>query len=80
LLQNNFASFEVTGLVGAGIVFTKVAHAILVYRPRTFWTDTQGLSASKVNCLRFVVLGIAKIKLELEAGIWVIGIIFGNFT
>jgi hypothetical protein len=80
LLQNNLACLEITRLIGAGISFAQVAHTIFVHGARAFGTNTQSLAASKVDGLRLIFLSIAKIKLELEACIWIISIIFRNFT
>jgi hypothetical protein len=80
LLQDNLTCFEVTRFAGSRIALTNVTHAIFVNGARAFWTNAQCGSASEVNGFSLIVLGITKIKFQLEARIGIVFVVFWNFS
>jgi hypothetical protein len=80
LLQYDLACFEITGFARARVAFTNIAHAIFIDCARTFWTNTQGSTASKVDGFRFIIIRVTEIKLQLKAGIRIVFVVFRNFS
>jgi hypothetical protein len=80
LLQYDLARFEITGFARSRIAFTNIAHAIFIDCAGTFWTNTQGGAASKVNRFGILVVGVAEIELQLEASVGIVFIVLRNFS
>jgi hypothetical protein len=80
LLQHDLACFEITGFARPRIAFTNIAHAIFIDCAGAFWTNAQGSATSKVDGFCLIIIGVTEIKLQLEAGIGIVFVVFRNFS